>query len=186
MYKDWYKDCGDAIRAEFGQDADLFIDLLAATSPRRSIVANWRLAMRVYHMWNNKNIPIIELFKPIDLENLLHSVMKSHRPNVIRALKRQPLSGKKVFAFAANLKGDLNAVTIDVWVTRYFGIKKLTNKKYNGLTNLIRYVAKEKGLKPAEYQAIIWGKAQKQAGKNPKSFLQVPNRKQMFFEFYWS
>lgn len=202
--KNWYKECGDSIRAEFGADSELFIDLLAATSPRKQVSANWRLAMRIYHVWNNVGMHRDWFFRCLRCQdrgkkypaksdfvllhdNLFKGVMKTHRPNILRALKREPLSGNKVRAFAANLKGNLDEVTIDVWVCRYFGWdekKSMSLKTYMERAEHIRRLAKLGGRKPAEYQAEIWYAAIHKAGKKPQSYLSVKHRHQMYFEFY--
>jgi len=185
--KNWYKDCSDSIRAEFGTDADLFIDLLAATSPRKQISANWRLAMRIYHVWKtqyNWVWKISGIFPSSD--NLMQGTLPAHRPNIIRALCRQPLQGNKVRAFAANLKGDYEQVTIDVWMCRYFNHKgTLSDKQYKEYADSIRHTAKAAKYKPAEWQAIIWHKMIEQSGKKPRSYLNAKDRNQMFFEFYF-
>lgn len=181
--KNWYKECGDSIRAEFGADSELLIDLLAATSPRKQVSANWRLAMRIYHV--HKNTGALGCGS-IHNDNLFKGTLPAHRPNVIRALKREPLSGNKVRAFAANLKGNLEEVTIDVWVCRYYNwdSTKLTNNVYASCAEFIRKEAEACGLKPAEYQAVIWYRAIQTAGKKPQSYLSVKHRHQMYFEFY--
>ena len=45
----WYTDCRTAIILKYGDDADLFCDILAATSPRKQVKANWNLAERVFN-----------------------------------------------------------------------------------------------------------------------------------------
>lgn len=189
--KNWYKDCGDAIRKEFGRDADLFIDILAATSPRKQIKANWRLAMRIYHIWTTKNV-VLEGWDNNDIfaQNLFAGTLPAHRYNIMRALKGEPLSGNKVRAFAANLKGDLEQVVIDVWMQRALspGLKEgrtLTNQEYKRLANIIAYEAEAQDMKPAEWQAIVWCGAREQAGKKPRSFLTMMNQNQLYFEFYY-
>jgi hypothetical protein len=200
--KNWYQECGDSIRAEFGADSELFIDLLAATSPRKQVSANWRLAMRIYHVWNSLDVHkgwFLRCYQchrkgkkyPEDSDfiglhnNLFTGVMKTHRPNVLRALKREPLSGNKVRAFAANLKGNLEEVTIDVWVCRNYGWSvSMTDKQYRERSNKIRQEARLVGLRPAEWQAVIWYEAIHAAGKKPQSYLSVKHRHQMYFEFY--
>jgi hypothetical protein len=184
--KNWYRNCGDAIRKEFGSDADLFIDILAATSPRKQVSANWRLAMRIYHIWKIGHGWAKLAYDTEYDANLMTGTLPAHRKNIIRALWRESLSGNKVRAFAANLKGDLDAVTIDVWMQRYYGCEgTLTDKKYNELADRIRQDSVANGLEPAEYQAIIWCKAIEAAGRKPKSFLTVPNKGQQYFEFYF-
>lgn len=178
--KNWYRDCGNAIRKEFGNDADLFIDILAATSPRKQIAANWRLAMRIYHVWKTQGTKA----------DFMIGTLPAHRKNIKRALCRQELSGNKVRAFAENLKGNLDAVTIDVWIQRWYKAEELTtgtltDRRYKILAQHIREEAFDNGYKPAEWQAIIWCKAIEAAGRTPKSFLTVPDRGQEFFEFYW-
>ena len=190
--KNWYKLCGDSIRKEFGADADLFIDLLAATSPRKQVSANWRLAMRVYHVW--KTNPSLRYFSTFAdkheiitwQNNLMQGTLPAHRPNIIRALQRQPLSGNKVRAFAANLKGDYEQVTLDVWMCRHYGYPQtLTDKKYAELSAIVRTEAAAAGMLPAEYQAMIWHETIRAYGRKPRSYLGVKDRNQMFFEFYF-
>lgn len=184
--KNWYRDCGDAIRKEFGKDADLFIDILASTSPRKQIKANWRLAMRIYHVYKTSSSIIFGFNPPDESEaNLYAGTLPCHRGNIKRAILGEPLSGNKVKAFAANLKGDLEQVTIDMWVQKYFGSEgTLTTKKYNQFADIIRKTARGINYKPAEWQAVIWCLMRKQVGKEPRSFLTMMNQGQQYFEFY--
>ena len=174
-YKDWYRDCGDKIRQEYGRYAGLFIGLLAATSPRKQVSANFRLANRIFH----RHIGGL----PIEYDRLLPAA----RSNVKRALLNEPLSGNKVRAFAENLKGNFDAVTIDIWILRYYGIgvKSLSNGGYKNLSRLIAIEARQYQLKPAEYQAVIWSEIRAKYGLKPSSYLLAEEFSQKFFEFYW-
>jgi len=156
--KTWYKDARREIEFHFGQDADLFCDLLAATSPRKQVRANWRLAKQIYESHKNGQID-------------WRGCMPCHKANVLRAFAGKPLSGQKVRAFAANLRGNLEEVTVDVWIGRYFGIDKITTKWYNAIVAKIKCMARSQNMKPAELQAILWGQALRIAGREPKSFL---------------
>jgi hypothetical protein len=97
--------------------------------------------------------------------------MPCHYKNIFRALNGEPLSGRKVRAFAANLKGDLHEVTIDIWTARFFGYERVTNKVYDKCEASIRCAAILHEVKPAEMQAQIWCHAIIVAGKKPKSYL---------------
>jgi len=108
----WYQESRQVIEELYGDDADMFCDLLAATSPRKQVKVNWDIAQHIYERYKHDGY--------IDCKGL----MGSHIPNVLRALYREPLHGYKVPAFAANLKGDMNRVTIDTWIKRYFGLKQ--------------------------------------------------------------
>ena len=169
----WYTESKKTIDTLFGSGADLFIDLLAATSPRKQVKANWNLAKRLYfaHI-NGRELPT-------------KGTMPAHRGNIARALKGETLSGNKVAAFAANLKGDLNRVTIDVWVLRYFKIDKqsLTNKQYFALEKKIQRLARRNKMNPASYQAMIWEKSIRRAGKKPVSYTGVSEINQKKFAF---
>jgi len=151
----WYSETIRLGRKRFGKDWPLFAALLAATSPRKQIKANFDLAMRIYRAHING-----EPWQRI-------------KGIVERALSGQPLSGNKVRAFYENLVGNPDAVTIDVWVMRHFGIDKktLSDREYAELSNKIRKTAKKEGLTPAEYQAIIWTLERRKAGFKPRSFI---------------
>jgi hypothetical protein len=166
--KNWYAKCRTEIEKLYGEDADLFCDLLAATSPRKQVKANWKLATLIYtevvagteicgRRWSKlKNIP---------------GIMPCHRNNIRAALVGEPLSGRKVRAFAANLKGDLSQVTVDVWIGRAYGHEKITEAVYDFIEAEIKYCASLLGMKPAEFQAELWCRQIRAAGKTPKSFL---------------
>lgn len=66
------------------------------------------------------------------------------------------LNGLKTNAFARNISGDLNAVTIDAWMLRPFGLRDATKANYRTLSEAIRVVAAEVGMTPADLQALIW------------------------------
>ena len=178
--ENWYTHCKHAIEAEFGSDADLFIDLLAATSPRKQVTANWRLAFYIYHMRKTHGFLSLHDLKKIP------GLMKSQWNNVWNALMGKPLSGNKVSAFAKALKGDLNAVVIDVWICRWYNFQgTLTNKRYAELTDRIKREAEQCCMAPAEYQAFIWTMCRRKYGKADRSYLTVPDRSQAYFEWYF-
>ena len=155
----WYTDSRQAIKQLYGDDADMFCDILAATSPQKQVSVNWDIAQNIYERYKHDGY--------IDCQGL----MGSHIPNVLRAIYREPLHGYKVPAFAANLKGDLNRCTIDIWTLRYFGLqqKRIRRKEY------YRLEAQHRGMKPAEYQAMIWCKAVTAAGRTPVSYANLVN-----------
>jgi hypothetical protein len=71
-----------------------------------------------------------------------------------------PASAPKVYAFALNLLGDDQAVTVDMWMLAAAGLPgnlKLTSaNRYNTLADIITRLARRNDLTPAETQAIIW------------------------------
>ena len=159
----WYSDSRKTIEKIFGNDADLFCDLLAAISPRKQVKVNWNLAKRIYQEYKNTG----------DFDD--KGLLPCHILNVERALAREPLHGYKVPAFAANLKGDMNRVTIDMWILYYFGLQqsKIRRKEYYRMEAAIQKMARRRNMKPAEYQAKIWCIAVTRTGRTSVSYKDV-------------
>lgn len=171
-YGKWYSRIRIVIRTRYGADADLFIDLLAALSPRSQVSRNWRMAVKVYREYKSGHGVRWD------------DIMQSHRPNVMRALRREPLSGQKVWRFAENLRQDSDVVTVDVWICRAFGadFTHLTADKYAEIENEIRRQATDLGVLPSEYQAALWQVTRQQEGRKPVSFMRVvDDERQMNF-----
>ena len=82
--------------------------------------------------------------------------------NSIRAAERAKtmgfgaLNGLKTNAFARNIAGDTNPVTIDAWMLRPFGMRSVNKRNYRILSEAIRTVAAENGMNPADMQALLW------------------------------
>ena len=169
----WYSESRKTIEKIFGDDADLFCDLLAAISPRKQIKTNWNAARRVYEA-HKTGLPIPTT-----------GLLPAHIGNIRRALAGQELSGPKVSAFAANLKGDHSRVTIDVWVLRYFKINKnrISVKQYIELEKKIQRLARRHKMTPAAYQAKIWRESMRRAGRKPISYTSVSDINQLKFKF---
>jgi hypothetical protein len=112
-------------------------------------------------------------------------LLPAHKGNLKRAFSGEELSGPKVQAFAANLKGDFDRVTIDVWVLRFFGFKKnrITPKQYIALEKAISKLAKRRGKTPARYQSEIWERSMANAGRKPISYTSVSEVNQNQFTF---
>lgn len=163
----WYYDARKLIVREYGKQADLFCGLLAATSPRKQIKANFRLANSLIRAYNRR------MEEPKVFGDVLGSLMPAHLVNVIRVLRGETLSGNKVKAFFANLLGDLSVVTIDMWIAKAYGIsaKSLSDNEYARLSYKMSGEAKVIGLKPAEYQALVWTSIRRESGKPYKSFV---------------
>ena len=158
----WYSDAEKIIRKDYRQP-DLFADLLAATSPWKQVTANWRLADRLWRAIGDAE----------RLADTVANLMPAHAINVIRALQRKPLSGYKVSRFARNLKGDGDAVTVDVWICRAYGIAdKLSEATYADIEADIQQ-ARRKGMRPSDWQAVIWYAIRRLAGVRGRSFEQA-------------
>lgn len=165
----WYQDATRLIQQLYGEHWRLFVDILAATSPRQSVKRNWRQTAAIVAAYIDREN------RPKRFGDLLAGIMSSHTNNVIRALQGRPLSGPKVSRFAENLKGNLDAVTIDVWICKAYGIehKQLTPILYRRLEKRIQRDAKRTNAAPAAYQAVLWYAIRRHNYKRTKSFVSV-------------
>ncbi len=70
------------------------------------------------------------------------------------------LSGPKVRAFFANITGDHNAVTVDVWAARAAEGKRNNRgpdgKRYEAIADAYRRAAARRGISPRDMQAAVW------------------------------
>lgn len=165
----WYTDTTKLIKQLYGENWRLFADLLAATSPRSQVKKNWRTADRILSAYLNCKA------EPEKYFNVLIDLLSTHINNVLRALQGKQLQGQKVYRFAENLKGNLDCITIDVWICRAYGIehKQLTKSVYDKLEKRIVADAKRRKIRPANWQAILWYTIRRLHGKNQKSFVSV-------------
>lgn len=78
-----------------------------------------------------------------------------HRGDVIAALG----DGPKTRAFAQNIAGDVEAVTVDVWACRVADLDEtLLSRKgaYSAVAHAYRLAARRRGVTPATMQATTW------------------------------
>ena len=165
----WYPDATALIKQLYGDYWTLFVDILAATSPRQSVKRNWKQSAQILTAYINRDK------KPDKFADIMGRLMSAHGPNVIRAIQRRPIKGPKVSRFAENLKGNLDVVTIDVWICKAYGIEqsRLTSAVYDRLEQKIIKEAIAANAKPANYQALIWYCVRRLNNKNPRSFVSV-------------
>jgi hypothetical protein len=68
------------------------------------------------------------------------------------------LSGPKVTAFYANLTGDPDRPTVDLWAARAAGVdpERLTDKRRRELRDAYRIAAESRGVAVRDMQAAVW------------------------------
>lgn len=162
-YQHWYRDCNRLFIELFGEEeVPLVTQLFAATSINTAMKSNITLFKRAYHEHKN-GLPI-----------------SNYLPNIQKQLERlrngQELSGRKIRSFAAAMAGDVNAVVMDIWALRAFGVDRqyvrntgahagkvrsggATDRQYTLIENYVREQAAKMGLLPYEVSAMIWAGA---------------------------
>lgn len=167
----WYQDFRKTFEPMYNNDFALFCDLLAATSQQCHVKTNYKRALQAYNSYKCKG--------KADTKGMMKVVKK----NVYRAIKRQSLSGRKISAFAANLKGDLTQVTVDTWIAKHFGFsRRFSGKEYQIMSDHIKAQAERLQVFPAILQAKIWCDTIKAHGKKPTSYVNCIDKQLKLWE----
>ncbi len=144
----WYATTQKHVQKIFGQDASLFIDILAVTSPNTNVKSNVSKALKAYRQFKNNEQFTGQL--PIIL-NMLEILRYNHFSGSALAI-----GGAKVQAFAKALKGDFSRVVVDTWILRAFGIPNVTPLQVKNITQFCTKKARRFQMHPVEVQAAIW------------------------------
>jgi hypothetical protein len=141
----WYDDARDValeVARNLGSSLEIGASIVAAFSPRQT----WgRNVINAIAFSNGEHVPGLANNMTMAQNALLFGF--------------DALNGQKTNAFARNIAGDTNAVTIDVWMIRAAGFdaaKGVNKSEYNLLADCVRDVAAAFGLSPAVMQALIW------------------------------
>jgi hypothetical protein len=145
-------------------DKDKFINLLAASSPRQSVAMNLRETLRTWKEYVDAGRPEGDALKDLLQDNLTPASSKV--PNATKALMGEEMwpditknKNFKVPSFARNLRGWLDSVTNDGWMSMFAGIdpREISSAhSYHPLSIATRAAADELGWEPAEAQSAIW------------------------------
>lgn len=141
----WYAGAHDIARslsADTGHSIDKTASVISAFSPRVHWHRNIQLATDFLH--------------GRDVATLGASIRNANRA---LTMGFDALKGLKTNAFARNIAGDLNAVTIDTWMIQAAGMsgtKGINKTQYGILSDAITELASEYGVSPAQLQALVW------------------------------
>lgn len=140
----WYPDAGreiEGIAADHGISHATACGIVAAWSPRMP----WK-----------RNLIVAR--KYLEGETKLGMGQSERNADAVRSFGIDALNGQKTSAFAWNLAGDYDAVTIDVWMMRAAGEDEDAPRtvQYREIAAATRRLARRHGMPPAEMQALIW------------------------------
>lgn len=143
----WYDKTAKWAEATFGEDADMFLRFLAATSADSATEAGATMALKAYTQW--------KLGLPFDGFRSRSMVM-----NLTKAARGEQFGGDKIDSFYRALRGDKDAVVLDRWMMRALGFKNAPgsfgNQQYRMFTEVVRDLADQAGMSTREFQAAIW------------------------------
>lgn len=144
----WYKEAAPLLQRRADKlwvPLSQYCDIMALTSPR----------VRV-----RRNVEFTEAFLTDGFRGLVKlRCMETVMLPVRRYLETGKINGPKTSAFALALKGDEDAIVLDVWMARALGVPEgsvNTKQVRNKALPRIRAVARELNITPAQAQAAIW------------------------------
>lgn len=171
--RNWYAEARQEIGrlcSREGWDYERFVCILAVTSPRVSVLRNYKFTehyMRTGYM--------------------LPDMMRTIRASVRHYEATGEIRGPKTSAFARNLLGDETALVLDVWMARALDVEpRVVNRKDNlkAAYRRVGSIAATRGWTIAQTQAAIWCGVCKSWGVRPGSFADaIKVSDQISFEF---
>ena len=206
--KGWYTNSTSALNSIFGgRDAPRFAALLAAMSPQTSVESNLGNTVRVWTAWVAAGRPTspAEITKimgeNVEGEQAEKSILGAWLNNSISALTLEDpttliLSGPKVNSFMLNLRGFMDEVTNDAWMSTFSNIDPALLSKNEStslpgksagymamnatIRNAAKLLSKQTGQiwTPAEVQETVWSWAKalyemSESAGNSRNNLQV-------------
>lgn len=155
----WYTDAKSDIERvceHKGWDFNRFVDVLAITSPRVAVIRNIRAALHY-----------------MDTGKFVSGTTRNTRAAMVYYEETGEIRGPKTSKFALALKGDLNAVVLDVWMSKAFEIDQRQFSKRKIREECERRICKAAricNIQPAELQAASWAAIVRRHGRNTPSF----------------
>lgn len=155
--KTWYADNYEHLKREKApeDDLELLIEFLAATSIRTHLKGNVKKAFKEYTIYK-KWLEKWDLETPVKWDTRFHAV----KVQLDHIKNRKKLGWRKIQNFAQAMKGDPDAVVVDMWIMRAYKLgsdRSPTRKQYDQVENHIKMIAKEIGWQPREVCSAIWG-----------------------------
>lgn len=170
----WYHGLYDGLTKVFNSSerAHRIVKLIAVFSPQTGIERNVRNALAVDHLFEalGGRVPTAEWIKAVmekaggwSYGNSIKAAQHILETGDMRTVTKG--SGNKIKAYYANMMGDENAVTLDTWMLKLFGLRGFAtgpkgDRQYAFLSDFITQQAKNAGLSPRDYQAAVWVAAQ--------------------------
>jgi hypothetical protein len=150
----WYEGTATWAARTFGDDSDMLLRFLAATSADNQNEAGASMALKAYHQW--------KMGMPFDGMRSTSMV-----GNLERAARGEQFGGDKIDSYYRALRGDQDAVVLDRWMMRALGFKQagtagtshhaFGDLQYRLFSEVIRDLSAQEGMSPRQFQAAVWG-----------------------------
>jgi hypothetical protein len=142
----WYDNIYNHLVGLVGKDdADFLVRALAVLSQGNTLEGNLTMAMKAYMQ---------------RLQGRPYAGLSFETAEILRRMDAGlPVQlGRKIDNFIRAMQGDENAVVVDRWIVRAFGLKKdvPTDREYDIIEEWVRQKSRELGVTPRDFQARIW------------------------------
>lgn len=174
-WKDWYSENKQYFVDLFGpKEAELWLRVLGTTSQRNTLTTNVTQALKAIRRYKETG-DILEQREPLVVRHDTGEVLKWRKPrNYLQAMESQlrqalegrPISGRKIRNFVHALNGDPQAIVIDMWMAKAWGIPprlykgaeyySVSEKQYDYCEDGTRQVALFFDVAPRDVQAMVW------------------------------
>lgn len=151
----WYADAQSfaaALAAGTDMDTSHAAGIIAALSPRVQWDVNKRAATLI--------VNAVHAYEPQPIVAGLGANREKAWAIANGGNPLEVLGGQKVRAFYANIMGDENAVTVDVWAARAAlgedATDRIPTRQYDAIADAYRLAADARGVSPMVMQATIW------------------------------
>lgn len=147
----WYTKAEQQLRKTY--DPPRVAALLALFSPRVSV---------------KRSVNFTKYY--IDTGTYRHDVVRSVRSAVDHWELTGSIRGPKTGAFYKALMGDTQAIVLDVWMSKLFGVDQKifgTKTGYQLYSDKIKVIAEQHELSPRDTQACLWVGYLRLVGRNP-------------------
>jgi len=164
----WYVNSRQALTGIFGDDADMFTGLLAATSPQTSVESNLQNALNIFVNWRAAGRPRAAaeikaiMGRSVQGSGTQGSVLEAWENNTVRVLQGgQSISGPKIDQFWLALRdralqtrtGSMDpdqAMVLDAWMANLMGAdQKLWSGSLSDANTATRLAAGDAGATPS-------------------------------------
>jgi uncharacterized protein YbaA (DUF1428 family) len=163
-HKDWYTYEANKLHELLPEFNGLpIVRCFAVTSMTTSIEANVHLA--------------IKALLQIKRGECFHGFLPTQKQYLEKIQQGHDVPGRKIMSFIRALEGDKNAVVVDIWMCKAFGVlesrrlgpdrkyyKSPSRKVYEAIENYCIAEAHRLGIEPRQYQSIVWAAIKSELG----------------------
>ena len=146
--KNWYQNSNKIVKQYYPKDYNLFIDILAITSPLTNVKLNLL-----------NTIITVDNIKYKRKNNIVYGLAnKWIKNNLDKYGKTKRFSGIKINNFAKSLRLIDGSVCIDTWMLKAFNLKRDVPTKYDikYITRIVKNIADKLDMRTYEVQACLW------------------------------